>query len=1154
MPESVISFNELPHEYQAIIKQAEAQHRIAISPLQGLVGGWSGAMIYLVRVASSDAKSVEHLILKLDRKKSKSASDEITRHKAVLENSPTGFPSAHIPNLAYERVESEEALAIFYDIAGQSLHNYRTLSSYRHQSRIEKLFAETNRILLDEWNAGLHFEQYEHPQQLLKRWLGFRLDAGQNIEKFVQSVCRLSPSVRGMIVRENLYPNPLWYARQPDLWGKVRPGDSIVGLQHSDLNTNNILASFSRHPDELEGYYLIDFALFKEDMPLLYDQRYLEMSYLVNAMSRGASEGVIDLINRYGDHVILDVDQTFIEMAGVNAVIRAGREAFADWVQANHPSLNDDLWGQYWLAGTAAGLSYCHKDRLPDEIRLAGLIFAAANLKQFFRLFGVSLPGEASQIEMERQDGQYSTSGRSPQSSPGRIMHNLPASPTNFIGRAEELAALTALLQEPETGLVSLTGPGGTGKTRLSLEVGRALLNEFPHGVYFIDLAHVHERNQVPVAITHTLGIREGGGEPPMEVLKNYLRDKEMLLILDNFEQVTAAAPELAELLAGASKLKIIVTSRIVLRLRGEHEFPVSPLGTPAGLTQSVEELLNNESIALFRQQAKMARPQFEITDENRDAVAEICRRLDGLPLAIEIAAARIRILSPQAILKRLDQSLTLLVGGPKDLPDRQQALRRTIDWSYELLEPELQALFMQLGVFAGGFTLEAAEAICEPLDLDVFAGIEVLINNSLLRQIGSVSDEPRFGMLQTIREYALQKVEEAANLDDLRWTHCKYFAKLMSSDVGGGSYGADSVMWLRQFDQDHDNYRQTLSWALDHPREGLDLVTAMIPQLTWFWYRFGYLQEGQEWTERMMAVTEGLGDSPPRAMALLGRGLLATWAGDLLVGEACAREAVEMSQRIKFDPTLAFSKLAYGIALINEGNDRTAYHQMVDASELFDQQDLPWMKGTCLVHLANISLGMDDPTQAIKWLDAAMPFLNETGDLWSIAFGLNNYGEVARVQGDYAKAEAYYRRTEELFKLADAAGDQARLFNSLGYIALHKGNFSEAKDLFFKSLRDFRKLGNHRGVSECLASVAVLAVHQGNQGWAVPLLGAAEAHLTSFGGAWWPADRVEIERAKAEMRETLGDERFEELWETGLEMAIEDAINYSEKEVVTGV
>jgi predicted ATPase/Tfp pilus assembly protein PilF len=854
---------------------------------------------------------------------------------------------------------------------------------------------------------------------------------------------------------------------------------------------------------------------------------------------------VIDLITRLSEHDILDADQAPIEMAGVNGAIRTGRTAFEKWVQENHSSLHDDLWGQYWLAGTAAGLSYCHKAGQADEVRLAGLIYASANLNQYFKLFGIPIPSEASQLYTDGQIG--STAGAIGVLSPSvkRALNNLPAPPTNFIGRKISLAKVSDMLAQPDVRLVTLTGPGGTGKTRLSLEVGRALLDQFPHGVYFIDLAQVSDPSLVASTTAHTLGIREGGGQPPLETLKDYLAAREMLLIFDNFEQVTAAGAEIFQLLSAAPGIKALVTSRIPLHLRGEHEFPVSPLDMPPDTQQTLDEILEYESVALFLQQARATRPDFEITEENRAAVVEICRRLDGLPLAIEIAAARIKMLKPHALLKRLDQSLNLLVGGAVDLPERQRTLRQTIGWSYQLLTPEEQDVFTKLGIFAGGFTLDAAEEICKSAgEIDVFSKIETLLDNSLLRQVQSVTDEPRFDMLQTIREYALEKANEAGIMEGLKWAHCQYFAGLSEAEMGPGIFGPQSVMWLQRVDEEHDNLRAALSWTMQH-EEGIWSTIAMMNSLTWFWYRYGHLQEGCKWTQRALVATEEMGDSPARALALVGRAYLALWTGDLIVSVQLGKDAVEMSHRVSFDQSLSMAKLCYGTALINQGRDKEAYQHLVDAVELYDQQEMPWAKGTTLVHLANAALGLGDTEKALEWLEMANPFVLESGDIWVSAFGLTNYGEVARTLGDYEKAEEYYRRTEELFQQADAKGDQARLVNVLGYIAQHKGDFDEAKSLFLQSLDDFRTLGNHRGIAECLASLAGLAAEQGKHPWAVPLLSAAEGLLASFGGVWWPADRVEIDRATERMKSALNEE-FDKLWAQGQTMGTEEAIAYA--------
>jgi len=1133
-------FHSLPQEYQHVIQLAQEQHRINITPLQELVGGRSGAMVYLVSVAYQDSSRVEHFILKLDRTGKKTRSDEVVRHNRARELSPAEFARRHIPEIHFDRVNSEQAILIFYGIAGQSLRDIRPLSRYKQQNQLEIIFRETYRYFLSEWNAGARFEQALHPRELLKQWLGFRLDPGRPIEQFLRETCQIDPDSAGFLVRGNVVPNPLRYAREDEPWGSVRPGDALVGLYHGDLNTNNILVKFDKSGDKLEGYFLIDFALFKEGLPLLYDLRYLEMSYLLHAMVGGSFTSCVDLIVRLGEENILEPEQAPIEMAGASAVIGTGRRAFDRWVRQEHPSLQDDLWAQYWLAGVAAGLSFCHKAGLPDEQRLAGLIYAAANLKRCADLHSLPMPVEARQLYDESLEA--SAQLRSvPSSSPMSTPHNLPASPTAFIGRKTAVNEIREMLHKPDVRLITLTGPGGTGKTRIGLEVGRTVLNHFQQGVYFVDLSTIRDPALVPTTTSHAIGLREGGGRPPLDKLKEYLADKEMFLLFDNFEQIVEAGPVVAELLAAAPGIKALVTSRIALQLRGEHEYPISPLDLPPGTCSSQAEVLGYEAIALFNQRAQSVQPRFEITAENCPAVVEICRRLDGLPLAIEIAAARTKMLPPQALLERLDQSLKLLVASARDVPDRQQTLRRTIDWSYRLLEPEVQTIFTRLGIFSGGFTLEAAESVCNPDgEVDVFTGIETLLNDSLIRRVDSVYDEPRFDMLQTIRDYALEKAEEAGIMAEMHKAHCSYFAQLVD---GMEVYGSQSMLWLLRLGEEHDNYRVALAWALQH-EESIPAAIVMMEPLLWFWFRYGHLQEGVEWTKKMMAATAGYGISPVRAMALVGRAMLALWSGDLNVAAEHSQAAIEMSSQLNFDVGLSFAKLGHGVTLINQGKDKEAFSHLVDAGELFDQQNESWMKGTALVHLANASLGLGDADQALEWLDMALPLMKESGDRWNMAFTLNNYGEVSRVQGDYDKAERYYRQTEELYKQADAKGDQARLVHTLGYIAMHKGNLEEAQALFRESLSDFRKLGNQRGIAECLAGLAGLGVEQGKHAWAVPLLAAAESQLEAIGGNWWPADRVEIERARWHMRSTLGDE-FETLWAQGQTMNIEEALSY---------
>ena len=722
---------------------------------------------------------------------------------------------------------------------------------------------------------------------------------------------------------------------------------------------------------------------------------------------------------------------------------------------------------------------------------------------------------------------------------------NLPTPPTAIIGREQELADLTRLLTGDGARLVTLTGPGGTGKTRLCLELGHALRQRFPHGVYFVDLAPITDPALVASTIAHTMGIREGGGRPAFDNLKEYLADKQVLLLLDNLEQVVSAAPIIAGLLAATRRVALLATSRIPLQLRGEREYPVDTLAVPpARAALPAAQLHDYEAVRFFVRQAQAARPSFALGDDNAAAVAGICRRLDGLPLALEIAAARVRLLPPAAILKRLDQSMKLLVGGAADLPTRQQTVRNAIDWSYTLLTPDEQTLFARLGVFVGGFTLESAEAVCNPDGaLDVFAGVETLLRNSLLRQVDSPDDEPRFDMLLTIRDYALEKLAGAGELDAQRAAHAGHFAQWATADWAA-LYAPEALALMRRIEADHDNFRAALSWGLEpgHDLGGAGWISIF---LLWFWYRRGYMREGRDWSERLIQATQPVG-GVPYGMALNTAGMMAMWLGEIDVADQHLAAAFPISEQANFPLGISMGHFSYGVNQINRGRDREAYSHLIQAAEMFDESGWGWQKGNTLVHLANAALGLGEIGQAERWLREAMPVVEHIDDPWQIAFALNNLGEVARSQEDYDRARPFYERAEAMYREADALGDHARLVHTLGYMALHDGDAARAEQLFHESLAAFQRLGNKRGMAECLGGLAAVAAARGDAEWGAPLLAAADAQIVNSGAAWWPADRVEVERTRQQLRATLGEAEFGRLWAQGRGMSLERAIGYA--------
>ncbi len=922
------------------------------------------------------------------------------------------------------------------------------------------------------------------------------------------------------------------YGRKTEPWGNIRAMDVATGFIHGDLNTNNILVKFAEDGETLAGYYLIDFALFKENMPLLYDQRYLEMSYLVLAMSQVSFVKCVNFLSLLAVADAPDPHKAPIEVSGVSAVIESARGEFSNWVQANHPSLHDDLWGQYWLAGVASGLAYCHKPGLPEEQRLMGLIYAAVNLKRFAAVFKLPRPTSVELLYDENQAVSVST--KKPQ-------HNLPTQPTPFIGRAAQLAALKELILKPDVRLITLIGPGGTGKTRLSLQAAQESLEHFPNGAFFVPLADDTDANQFIARLAQQLEVREGG-RPLLDNIQDYLRDKKLLLVLDNFEQLISAAPVVANLLAAAPQLKIITSSRIVLKIQSEREYPVPPLEMPQR-ESTLEDLAGYESVKLFVERARAAQPNFALTQENASSVTEICLRLDGLPLALELAAARVKLLSPQAILSRLDDQLKLLTGGARDLPSRHQTLRNTLEWSYSLLNDDEKKLYARLSVFVGGFTFEAAEAVCNTDNkFDILEGLTALVDNSLLRQ-EEVNGELRFGMLEIIRAYAMERLAESGETPALQASHAQYFGNIILNH-GMEIYSAKSHHWLTWFEREIDNIRATLNWSLAAP-QGIPLGMGLIFMLFWFWYRRGYFIEGQQWAEKFLALPVVQNTPPMCVMALASSGLMALWQGQQETALAKLKAALVIEQQLEDEDMMAMLQMANGIALLNMGRDDAAKPLLEEARQSFEV-DNPYFHALTQVHLGNVELGLGHLDKAHAYHSKAETAARQINDHWLLSFALNNLGEVARTRGQYDLARKYYDNCEALLPDSGDKGDRARFVHSLGYIAQHEGDYGQAESQFRKSLKMFRQLGNRRGMAECMAGLASLKARQGQVEWGAVMLSAADSVLKETGGAWWPADRVEVEANQEFIRSALGEAELDAAQKKGGAMTLEQALAFT--------
>jgi predicted ATPase/class 3 adenylate cyclase len=728
--------------------------------------------------------------------------------------------------------------------------------------------------------------------------------------------------------------------------------------------------------------------------------------------------------------------------------------------------------------------------------------------------------------------------------------NNLPTQLTPFIGREHEITSVMDLICNPEVRLVTLTGSGGTGKTRLSVQVASSLLDHFQDGIFFVPMAETTDPDLAISKIAQVLEVREGNGLHLIDTLKDYLDDKTLLLILDNFEQLVGAASMTTDLLLAAPKLKLLISSRIVLRTRGEHEFPVMPLDIPNPTNlPTLEQLRQNESVQLFIQRAQAANPNFVLTKENASAVVAICQGLEGLPLAIELAAARIKVLPPQAMLAKLSNRLSFLTGGGRDLPARQQTLRNTLDWSYGLLNDQEKTLVARLGIFSGSFSLEAAETICNPDGaLDVLGGVEVLINNSLLRQEEDPDGLNRFRMLGTVREYALEELKKQAELATLTRAHALYYVTKIVNEVEFKLFSSESVKWLDWCETEQDNIRAALAWA-QNSSEVDDLKTGLMLCLSWFWYRRGYLHEGRVWAERFLETKWASPGTPGRAGALLGSGMLALWEGNAKTAVLEAEECLSLFQRQEDERYLPPALLQLGVVNINMGHDAVAHPLLKEASSLFLEAGQRFFYAVSLVHLGNVALGLGNPTEARGWLEMAYPIAREVGDQWAVSFALNNLGEVARVLGDYDKARQYYEESESLLRVMGDPGDLARLVHNLGCVAQHEGNFEKAKLLFRESLAMFRKFGNKRGIAECLMGLAGLKAEEEQPQQAARLFSAAEAILAESGTAWWPADRADVEHNRAVILSKLDEVAFRAEYEIGQKMPLNQAFAYAVEE-----
>jgi predicted ATPase/DNA-binding NarL/FixJ family response regulator len=590
----------------------------------------------------------------------------------------------------------------------------------------------------------------------------------------------------------------------------------------------------------------------------------------------------------------------------------------------------------------------------------------------------------------------------------GRRTHNLRAQPTHLVGRAGELKLASQVLLREDVRLVTFTGPAGTGKTRLSLALAESMLDNFPEGVYFVDLARTEDPTLVAATIAESLGVRETRDQPLMERLQSMFDDKQVLLVLDNFEHILSAADQVADLLALCPGLKILVTSRAALRLRWEHVFPVFPLPLPArGAHADVAQVNESSAVQLFVERARAADPAFELTEHNAATVAEVCMRLDGLPLAIELAAARSRSLPPEALLNRLRKRLDVLVEGARDLPVRQRTLREAIRYSYDLLDAGEQALFSELAVFAGGCTLDAANAIVtEPAEgsslLSILDGLESLVNKSLLQRDQLPSGEVRFRMLETIREYAQEQLARSGGLNALRDRWLDYLLGV-ATDSRKDLLGRDQSAALDLLELEHDNLRAALRWCIDNNDvgRGLRLGAAL-----WrFWYVRGFFTEGRTWLAELLSLPSAGPRSAARANALSAAGNLAFNQGDDAAAESLQQESLAIRRELGDRPGVAASLDTLGTLAYRRGDSDRATAFLEESLLVKREQQDRWGVAAALHHLGDVAVEQGNFSTARARYQDSLQAWHELGDAWSTAMVLESFAQLAHARGHSARA-----------------------------------------------------------------------------------------------------------------------------------------------------